>query len=161
MSDRAEELRAFYRAHRVEDQLRFYKARTTLFDRAAGQAMVLVAVLLGGATGAGALAGTEVGPAWLWPVLATVLPAAAATVTAYSALHAFEQQSKIYGDAVRALRVAGRPEASTPGAARSAEEDAAVWVERSEAVFRREQGQWGQLASQVAPAEGHQEGKAP
>ncbi|UOY00190.1 SLATT domain-containing protein [Blastococcus sp. PRF04-17] len=120
-----------------------------------------MAVLLGGATAAGALAGTEVGPAWLWPVLATVLPAAGAAVTAYSALYAFEQQSKIYGDAVRALRVAGRREAGSPGAARSAEEDAAEWVERSEAVFRREQAQWGQLTSQIAPAEGPQDGKAP
>ena len=149
MSDRTEELRAFYAEHRIADQLRFYRDRRTLFDRDAGQALTLAAVLLGLATGAGALGGTEVGPAWLWPVIATVLPAAAAAVTAYGTLYAFEQQSKVYGDAARAVRAARR-HVPAPGApARSADQDAAEWVARVEAVFRQEQAQWGQLTSQI------------
>jgi hypothetical protein len=153
MSERAGELRVFYREHRIDDQLRFYRYRRTLFDRAAGQAMALAAILLGSATAAGALGGTDVGPAWLWPVLATVLPAAAAAVTAYSTLYTFEQQSKIYADAIRAVRAAAHPHAATSGAARGAEEDAVEWVQRSEAAFRQEHAQWGQLTSQIQSPE--------
>jgi hypothetical protein len=80
-------------------------------------------------------------------------------LTSYSSLYAFEQQSKIYGDAARAGRAAARPVADRPGAdrpvadphpaSRSAEEDAAELIKRVEAVFRQEQAQWGQLTSQV------------
>ncbi|MGH2883531.1 MAG: SLATT domain-containing protein, partial [Solirubrobacteraceae bacterium] len=106
MSDRADELLIFYREHRIIDQLDFYTRRRTQFDRAAGQAMALSAILLGFATAASALAGTVVGPTWLWSILATILPAAATSVGAYSILYAFEHQSKLYADTVRAVRAA-------------------------------------------------------
>jgi hypothetical protein len=139
VSDRVEELRRFYGEHRIEDQLRFYTDRRSLFDRAT--------VLGGAATVVAVLAGTGTG-SW-WTVLATVLPAAVTAVTAYSTLYAFEQQSKIYGDAARAVRAA-RHHVPAPGApARSAEQEAAEWVARVEAVFRQEQAQWGQLTSQI------------
>jgi len=150
MNERTEELRAFYREHRIADQVRFYTDRRALSDHAAGQAMALTAVLLGAATAAGALGGTEVGPPWLWPLLATVLPAAAATVTAYSTLFAFEQQSKIYADAIRAVNAAARPDPDTSPPARQPEQEAAEWVRRSEGALRREQAQWGQLTAQIA-----------
>ena len=147
MSDRVEELRRFYGEHRIEDQLRFYTDRRSLFDRATDQATALAAVLGGAATVVAVLAGTGTG-SW-WTVLATVLPAAVTAVTAYSTLYAFEQQSKIYGDAARAVRAARR-HVPAPGApARSADQDAAEWVARVEAVFRQEQAQWGQLTSQI------------
>jgi len=147
VSDRVEELRRFYGEHRIEDQLRFYTDRRSLFDRATDQATALAAVLGGAATVVAVLAGTGTGP-W-WTVLATVLPAAVTAVTAYSTLYAFEQQSKIYADAIRAVRAAGRAGTATSGVARTAEEDAAEWVQRSEAAFRQEQAQWGQLTSQI------------
>jgi hypothetical protein len=147
VSDRVEELRRFYGEHRIEDQLRFYTDRRSLFDRATDQATALAAVLGGAATVVAVLAGTGTG-SW-WTVLATVLPAAVTAVTAYSTLYAFEQQSKIYGDAARAVRAARR-HVPAPGApARSAEQEAAEWVARVEAVFRQEQAQWGQLTSQI------------
>jgi hypothetical protein len=148
VSDRADELSRFYREHRIADQLDFYTRRGTQFDRAAGQAIALSAILLGFATAAGALAGTAVGPSLLWSVLATVLPAAATAVGAYSTLYAFEHQSKIYADAVRAVRAAARPAAHThiPPVAT---EDPAELVKRVEAAFRQEQAQWGQLTSQI------------
>ncbi|HET9258191.1 MAG TPA: SLATT domain-containing protein [Pseudonocardiaceae bacterium] len=149
MSDRANELLLFYREHRIVDQLNFYTRRKTQFDRAAGQAMALSAILLGFATAAGALAGTEVGPTWLWSILATVLPAAATSVGAYSILYAFEQQSKLYADAVRAVRAAARPATPTDPERRPAAEDPAELVKRVEAALRQEQAQWGQLTSQI------------
>lgn len=150
MSDRVEELRRFYGEHRIEDQLRFYTDRRSRFDRAIDQATVLAAVLGGAATVVAVLAGIGAGPTrWWWTVLAAVLPAAVTAVTAYSTLYAFEQQSKIYGDAARAVRAARR-HVPAPGApARSPEQDAAEWVARVEAVFRQEQAQWGQLTSQI------------
>ncbi len=149
MSDRVEELRRFYGEHRIEDQLRFYTDRRSLLDRATDQATALAAILGGAATVAAVLAGTGTGPTRWWTVLATVLPAAVTAVTAYSTLYAFEQQSKVYGDAARAVRAARR-HVPAPGApARSADQDAAEWVVRVEAVFRQEQAQWGQLTSQI------------
>jgi hypothetical protein len=149
VSDRADELFRFYREHRIFDQIVFYTGRRAQFDRAAGQAMALSAILLGFATAAGALAGTTVGLNWLWSVLATFLPAAAAAVGAYSTLYAFEHQSKIYADAVRAVRAAARPTAHTDTSTQSAGEDTAEVVKRVEAALRQEQAQWGQLTSQI------------
>jgi SMODS and SLOG-associating 2TM effector domain 1 len=152
MTQRGDQLLVFYREYRIADQLEFYTGRRALFDRALGQALALSAILLGFATAASALAGTDLGPSWLWPVLATVLPATSTALTAYSALYAFEQQSKIYGDAVRAVRAAARPVVD-PGLAaavpQSPKEDVAELVRRVEAVFRQEQAQWGQLTSQI------------
>lgn len=145
MSLRAAELHAFYLEHRVRDQLRFYEDRRNLFDRAARQAMTVGAVLLGVATLAGGLAGTGLGPSWLWPVLAAVLPAAAAAMTAYSAVYAFEQQSKIYADALRAARAAARRTLAEPGTPGLTDEATGQWVQRTESVFHQEHGQWGQV----------------
>jgi hypothetical protein len=150
VSERPGQLLAFYREHRIADQVRFYTGRRALFDQAAGQATAVSAVLLGFATAVGALAGTDVGPSWLWSVLATVLPATSTALAAYSTLYAFEQQSKIYGDAARAVPAAARPVPDAgPAESRSAEEDAADLVRRVEAVFRQEQAQWGQLTAQI------------
>jgi hypothetical protein len=139
VNPRTDQLLGFYREHRINDQLGFYTRRRALYDRAANQALALSAILLGFTTAVAALTGAHIGAAWLWAILATVLPAASTALTSYSSLYAFEQQSKIYGDAARAGRAA----------ARSAEEDAAELIRRVEAVFRQEQAQWGQLTSQV------------
>jgi predicted trehalose synthase len=150
VSQRTGQLLSFYQKQRIDDQLDFYGRRRALFDHAANQALALSAILLGFTTAVAALTGTNVGPAWLWAILATVLPAAATALTSYSSLYAFEQQSKIYGDAVRALHAATRPVADPdPAAQRSTDEDAAELVKRVEAVLRQEQAQWGQLTSQI------------
>jgi hypothetical protein len=126
VNPRTDQLLGFYREHRINDQLGFYTRRRALYDRAANQALALSAILLGFTTAVAALTGAHIGAAWLWAILATVLPAASTALTSYSSLYAFEQQSKIYGDAARAGRAA----------ARSAEEDAAELIKRVEAVFR-------------------------
>jgi hypothetical protein len=160
LNPRTDQLLGFYREHRINDQLGFYTRRRALYDRAANQALALSAILLGFTTAVAALTGAHIGAAWLWAILATVLPAASTALTSYSSLYAFEQQSKIYGDAVRAARAAARSVADRPvadrsvadpgsTASRSAEEDTAELIKRVEAVFRQEQAQWGQLTSQV------------
>jgi SMODS and SLOG-associating 2TM effector domain 1 len=149
MSQRAGQLLRFYRECRIDDQVTFYAGRRTLYDRAIDQALSVSAILLGLTAAAAVLAGAKVGPAWVWAILATVLPAAATALTSYSSLYAFEQQSKIYGDAVRAAHAAARPAEPDPSVSRSPQEDAAELVKRVEAVFRQEQAQWGQLTSQT------------
>ena len=149
MNPRTDQLLGFYREHRINDQLGFYTRRRASYDRAANQALALSAILLGFTTAVAALTGAHIGAAWLWAILATVLPAASTALTSYSSLYAFEQQSKIYGDAARAGRAAARPVADPDPASRSAEEDAVELIKRVEAVFRQEQAQWGQLTSQV------------
>ena len=108
MSERGKELLRFYEEKRIKDQLGFYTGRLEHFDRATGQGLFISATILGFASAAGALAGTAVGWAKGWAAAAAILAAVATAITAYLALYAFDQQSKIYGDAVRAVRAASR-----------------------------------------------------
>lgn len=147
MSERNAEFLRFYREHRVEDQLRFYRGRLDQFDRATGQSLFISAAILGFASGAGALAGTATGWASGWAAVAAILSAASTALAAYVALYAFEQQSKIYGDAVRAVHAAARLRLD-PGAA-PGDEDVSGLAQRVEQALRREQSQWGQLTSQI------------
>lgn len=151
MSERNKELLRFYEANRINDQMKFYASRRTQFDRATGQGLAVSAVLLGFATAAGALAGTATGWTEGWSAIATILPAVSTALAAYLALYAFEQQSKIYGDAAHALQAASsrRPDPEAGRDGRTAEQNIAEYVLRVEGVFRREQGQWGQLTSQI------------
>jgi SMODS and SLOG-associating 2TM effector domain 1 len=151
MSERNKELLRFYEANRINDQMTFYSSRRAQFDRATGQGLALSAVLLGFATAAGALAGTATGWAVGWSAVATILPALSTALAAYVALYAFEQQSKVYGDAARALLAASwrRPDPEADHDGQTAEQNVAEFVLRVEGVFRQEQGQWGQLTSQI------------
>lgn len=147
MSERNSELLRFYTVNRIDDQMRFYTSRRTVFERATGQGLAVSAVLLGFATAAGALAGTTVGWAEGWSAIATILPALSTALAAYLAMYAFEQQSKIYGDASRALLAAVRPKPD-PDAGQDGQ-NVAGFILRVEDVFRQERGQWGQLTSRI------------
>jgi hypothetical protein len=150
--ERNRQLLAFYEKHRISDQLRFYRNRRELFDRATGQALALAATLLGFSSAASALAGADIGWTAVWSALATILPAAASALAGYNAVYAFEQQSKIYADAIRAVHAASRPRPDLDAAqgGRSPEECVAELVKRVEAAFRQEQAQWGQLTTHIA-----------
>lgn len=151
MSERDREFLLFYEKYRIKDQVGYYNMRLEEFDRATGQGLFLSATILGLASGAGALAGTTVGWANGWAAVAAILSAASTTLAAYLALYAFEQQSKIYGDAVRAVHVASRPTPDPDLGQTDArlEKDIAAMVQRVEKALRQEQSQWGQFASQL------------
>jgi hypothetical protein len=151
VNGRSGDLLRFYQRNRIDDQLRFYSSRKDLFDRATGQGLALSAVLLGFSTAAGALAGTAVGWAKGWSAVAAILAAASTALAAYLALYAFDQQSKIYADALRAVRAASRPMPGLdpPKGGQSPEESVAELVRRVEDTMRQEQGQWGQLTSRI------------
>jgi hypothetical protein len=155
VSRREHELLELYGRFRVEDQLGFYRRRRESFDRATDQAVVLSAVLLGLTAAAGALAGSATTHTRVWAALAAIMPILATTLAAYVALYAFQNQSKIYTDAVRALAATER---DTPDLSRLPDEPARAaavrdYIEQTESVFRREQDQWGQLTTSIAVAD--------
>lgn len=153
VQQRNQDLLKFYQQARIEDQLKFYRDRRDLFDRATGQGLAISATLLGFAAAVSALAGTTVGWVKVWSALAAILPAVSTALAAYLSLYAFEQQSKIYGDARRAVLAASRPlpDLNPPHnhAGPAPEENVADLVKRVEGALRQEQGQWGQLTSQI------------
>jgi type IV secretory pathway VirB6-like protein len=155
VSERGKELLQFYRRRRIDDQLGFYTSRREQFELASGQALAVSAMLLGFASAASALAGTGLSSAPVWSALATILPATSSALIAYASMYAFEQQSKIYGDAVRSVHAASRfpsqPDASD--GAQPSDGEIAELVKRVEGVLQQEQGQWGQLTSQLRLAE--------
>jgi hypothetical protein len=147
LSERNAEFLRFYARHRIEDQLRFYRGRLDQFDQATGQGLFISATILGFASGAGALAGTATGWAAGWAAVAAILSAASTALAAYIALYAFEQQSKIYGDAVRAVRAAARTRLDAETAL--GDQDIIELAQQVEQALRQEQSQWGQLTSQI------------
>jgi hypothetical protein len=151
MSERSRQVLTFYSTQRIDDQLSFYTGRQELFDRASGQALAISAMLFGFAAAASALAGTALGWRAAWSALAAILPAISTALAAYVALYSFDQQSKIYGDAVRAVRAASHPppDPSATAQGRSPEQNVAEFVKRVEGVLQNEQAQWGQLTSQI------------
>jgi hypothetical protein len=148
MSDRNSELLRFYEKSRIKDQLTFYNDRLEQFDRATGQGLFISAATLGLASAAGALAGTTLGWARGWAAVAAVLAAVSTAMAAYLALYAFDLQSKIYGDAVRAVRAASQAQDG-----QKPEQDVAGLVTRVEQALRQEQSQWGQLTSKIQAGE--------
>lgn len=147
---RDEQVIELYRRFRLEDQLKYYEDAGEEHEHASSQALAVSAVLFGLTAAVGALAGADVGWKAGWAALAAILPAVSTTLSAYSGLYAFEHHSKLYRDAARALRAMSR-EAPEIAASDAAARTAAVheYVGRVEAVLRKEQGQWGQLMSQL------------
>jgi SMODS and SLOG-associating 2TM effector domain 1 len=149
------QLLELYARCRLDDQLRYYKGRARMYERATAQLAVCSAVVLVAGSTAAALAGREIAQAELWAVLAAVFPAVATLLTAFGGLFAFDQQAKLYEDAARALQRLKRDAPDLAGA-QDPGEALRVYVERVEDVFRSEQAQWGQFASeQKPPASGH------
>jgi hypothetical protein len=152
MTTRDERFLALYRTYRHEDQRAYYERRRREFDAAHEQAVDWAAWLLAFATVFAALAAGDVGglrPAWA--VLGVALPALSSALAAYDKLYAFDQQAKLYRDAAAALQ---RARADAPDL-RSGLVDTqyrrlmSAYVNEVEGVFRREQGQWGQLVSEL------------
>jgi hypothetical protein len=138
-----DDLVRLYVTHRVEDQQRWYESRAAKYTRAGAGLSAVSGTLLAAAAVVGALAGGEVGAPALWAALAVVVPALATAVAAVEGLYSFGRRAKIYGDAAGALRRLRRdaPEAERVGT------DA--FVDQVEGVLRKEQGQWGQLTSEI------------
>jgi hypothetical protein len=89
----------------------------------------------------------------VFAILAAILPAFSTALAAYAALYAFDRHTKLYTDAARSLRRMEAPDLKRATTS-EASELIALYVDQVEQVFRTEQGQWGQLASEAQPSEG-------
>ena len=156
MDNHNEQFLTLYKEHRHEDQAKFYKARNTEFNKARNQAILLAGVLMFLASIAAFLTTNDlIQPKWLLAVLAAVLPALSTALAAYNSLFAFEQQAKLYQDALYALHKADANAYELQQATDEADYQSklAAYVTHVEEILRREQGQWGQLISHLKPVE--------
>jgi hypothetical protein len=141
-----------YHKHRYTDQQQFYKQRAEEFDVAHSQAVTVTGVLLVLTAAAAAAAGVSDGALKVaCGILAVVFPVLSTAFTAYLRLYSFDGQAKLYHDAQKALMQAralqpGLGDADYPAALQA-------YVRQVEDVLRREQGQWGQLVSEIKPAQ--------
>jgi hypothetical protein len=152
VSSRADQVLELYRAARLRDQLGYYENRRTQFERAHSQLLIASAVLLGTTSTVSALAGADIEGKLVWAVLAAILPALATALVAYGALFAFDRHAKLFADASRNLSLLEEPDLSH-ATNRQAEEAVTNYVAQVEKIFRDEQSQWGQLASEAQTVE--------
>lgn len=157
MSQRNKEFMMLYQEYRYKDQVKFYKERSQEFKDAHNQVLNLTGAIMF-ATALVSLATASLQASVWTPVLAILaigLPALSTALAAYNELFAFERQSKLYQDAEKALHsaLAESPDLK-PGLGDSEYATAVgVYVNVIEGIFRKEQGQWGQLQSQAKMAE--------
>jgi hypothetical protein len=156
MNNRDKQFLTLYQENRHKDQAGFYRARHTEFEKAHRQAIIMTGLLMFLASVASFLTTNPLfGETWMWAVLATVFPALSTALTAYNSIFAFEQQSKLYQDALSALHKAAANAYELQQATDEADYQSklAAYVAQVEEILRREQGQWGQLISQLKPVE--------
>ncbi len=158
---RAEQLSAFYRRYRIEDQQAFYDARRKEYEQADSQLASATTVLLLLAAAAGVLGTAEVAVsrAW-WGIIAAVCSALAATTTAWATLIGFEENARLYRAARVALDPLKGPLEDHPDDPR----ELLRVVVRAEEILQAETSQWGQhlkaSAATIAPASGGAPGPA-
>ena len=155
MNNQQKQFLSLYQTYRHDDQIEFYDLRSEEFEKANTQAIYLTATLMIlTAIVSLLIAASLFEPKWVLAVLGVFLPALSTALTAYTTLCSFEPQSKLYRDALNALRKA-KASALEPELATDIDVDAklAAYVNQVEEIFRKEQGQWGQLISEIKPVD--------
>lgn len=145
MTDRATEFHRLYGELRIRDQKTYYSERREEYKGAHRQAILTRNTLLYAAALTGL--GAQVPEGTLRSVIAVVgavFAALAGVVSAFSTLIGFSWLNKLYTDAERNLE-----EAEIDWEAAGPNGDVAAELEKVESVFRKETGQWGQLAIQA------------
>jgi hypothetical protein len=166
MNDADREFLAFYEKYRRAAQSTWYQHRYGTYERAHRQSVNLTSFVLFLSSVVSILSTYKprlsVGNGYFvaWSVLAAVLAATGTAVAAYRALYAFQENAGLYRDAENALvaMAADSPlecETCPDAPARTPGE----YVTLVEQVFRREQGQWGQLVAQIRRAAADREGE--
>lgn len=156
MTPREERFLAFYEEYRRGAQSKWYRKRYDTYERAHRQSVTLTAFVLFLSSAASILSVRWERPhLWgdlylAWPVVAAVLAAAGTAVAAYRTLYGFQENARLYRDADNSLAAVL---ADSPVECRECAEAAirtpADYLPKVEEVFRREQGQWGQLVAQI------------
>jgi len=151
MTDRMKQFRSLYRKYRVDDQRRFYEARSREYARAHDQGIAVRNALLLLAAVAGVAAQLPEANRPALGVAATLFAGLAGAVTAFEALIGFEQLRKLYDDAALGLAEAELDWDAEELAGDPGPEDLARDIRRVERVLRAENGQWGQLVLHRPP----------
>lgn len=146
----AERFLAFYAQHRLNNQRDYYRRRRDEFESAQQQANLAAGLLMVLAATSAAAAGTSVSPRLLWIILAAVLPATAGLAQMMQRLFAYERLAKLYNDAGQALAGAGAASVVDGPTNGELAQRVSAYVDEVEAIFRREQGQWGQLVAELS-----------
>jgi hypothetical protein len=152
----AEQFFQLYERYRYSDQFQFYTSRQKEFSRAQNQALTISIGLIFLAALAGAL--ETIPLPWFklaCLLLAAICPVLSTALTAYNTLYAFEQQAKLYRDALYNLQ---KVRVHLPEAHQGLSEDHFVqqlhtYVHEVEKILQVERGQWGQLARNMKPPE--------
>jgi conflict system pore-forming effector with SLATT domain len=144
MTERETQLRALYRAHRLDHQQRYYRDTADEYDAAAGQASRITTNLMAIAALAAAASAVRLLGWSGWSIVAAAVPALVTALATYEGLYGFERNAKLYDDAATVL-------AAAQGRVAAGEEPLAASVGRAEAAMRREQSQWGQLSLDAEP----------
>lgn len=158
MNEQQRQFLEFYEKYRREAQSRWYRKRYETYERAHRQSVALTSFILflSSAVSIISVQWPRVrvwGETFLaWPVIAAVLAATGTAVAAYRSLYGFQENARLYRDADNALAAVV---ADSPDECEDCD-DATVrtpadYLPLVEAVFRREQGQWGQFVSQIRP----------
>jgi hypothetical protein len=154
MNDQQQQFLSLYRDFRHKDQAKFYRMRSEEFEKAHSQAVYVAAALMALTAIISYLTAANMIEVKWAAVVAVSLPAISAALTAYNGLYSFESQSMLYRDALNALGEAeaiGYDAEQATGA--EAEAEITAYVNQVEEIFRKEQGQWGQLISEIKPVE--------
>ena len=146
-----------HQTYRFDVQLNFYEARHEEFSKAHSEAIFASIGLVFLAGVAGIIASIVPNPELklVFFLFVAILPVLSTALAAYNALYAFEQQAKLYKDTFDSLQEAY---ALTPAlkhglTADEFSQQVDNYVKEVEHIFQVEQGQWGQLAEQMRPAE--------
>lgn len=151
MADRDDQFLSLYQECRFKDQQNWYKNRQAEFETAHSQAITLTTWLMFFASVTSTLAAASGLVGWKqgWAVLAVVFPVLSTAISAYNELYAFERQANLYKDAANAL-LAARADMPDPKVRLTDDRAPLItYVNQVEDVFRREQGQWGQLMADL------------
>lgn len=142
-----------YQEHRFKDQLCFYKGAQKEFNCAKTEAVYgsITLIFLAGVAG---IVASSVAIPWLkllFLLLAAIFPIISTALAGYITLYGFEQQAKLYQDAIIKLHRAPVPQDNLAESefARQLND----YVLKVEEIFQKEQDQWGQLAEHMKPPE--------
>lgn len=156
MNEQQRQFLQFYEKYRRDAQSKWYRKRYETYERAHQQSVTLTSLILflSSAVSIISVQWPRVrvwGDTYLaWPVIAAVLAATGTAVAAYRSLYGFQENARLYRDADNALAavVADSPD-ECEDCYEAVVRTPAEYLPLVEAVFRREQGQWGQLVAQL------------
>jgi hypothetical protein len=156
MTDQEKRFLQFYEEYRRGAQSKWYRNRYETYERAHRQSVTLTSFVLFLSSAASILSvrwqqpKLGYGMHLSWPVLAAVLAATGTAIAAYRSLYGFQENSRLYRDADNSLAaVLADSPVECENCPEATIHNAADYIPKVEEVFRREQGQWGQLVAQI------------